>query len=248
MPPGIALVLLGAIALAVLRVLAAVFAPVVRIAFLPRTLCTRLIVLVVGVALAFGPLPAPPSLTLTGGFCAIALKWDLRTRPEHLAACHTSRDFHGYTSWLGGTQSVTRQPKELITAKPESKESATWPQPRASAATANLEFLQFPKPALDSDGAKTAPIESSPHRFAQEVVVPIEKRRVHVVLDAHHAFFIAWIDDLTRTVLAGINPKKGTFAGTSVANKHILTVFTQYTRWQFKVDVIFAERLCPKIS
>src|SRR5258708_36755004 len=104
MPPGIPLVLLGAIALAVLRVLAAVFAPVVRIAFLPRTLCTRLIVLVVGVALAFGPLPAPPSLTLTGGVCPITFKWDLRTPPEHLAPCHKTREFHGLTKRLDGRQ------------------------------------------------------------------------------------------------------------------------------------------------
>jgi len=56
--------LLLAVAFAVLRVRAAIFAPVIGIALAPRALCAFLVVVVVRVVLAFRSLPASPPLAL----------------------------------------------------------------------------------------------------------------------------------------------------------------------------------------
>ena len=82
------------------EVLAAIFAPVIGIAFAPRELGPYLVVLVIRVALALGLLPAPPTLTLTRGCRAVALLWNLRVRPEYSAACCTSNTFHETLSAL----------------------------------------------------------------------------------------------------------------------------------------------------
>ena len=55
-------------------------------ALAPGVVCPRLVVAVVGIALALGLLPAPPAFALTGRFRAVALLGNLGTRPKCLAA------------------------------------------------------------------------------------------------------------------------------------------------------------------
>lgn len=85
---------------------AAVFAPVVGIAFLPCALCACLVFFVIGVALALGLLRAPPTLALTRGRRTVALLWNLGSRPKLLAACCTSPAFHGQSPHMNCEGSV----------------------------------------------------------------------------------------------------------------------------------------------
>ena len=64
----------------------------------PGPLRTDLIGVVVGVGLELPLLPAPPALTLTGCQAAITLLWNLRTRPEGLAAGRAPPTLHGWVS------------------------------------------------------------------------------------------------------------------------------------------------------
>jgi hypothetical protein len=60
----------------------------------PGTLRPCLVLAIVGVARALGPLPAAPAFTLTGNLTAVTLPWNLRPRPECLVAARTSRALH----------------------------------------------------------------------------------------------------------------------------------------------------------
>ncbi len=71
----------------------------------PGPLRTDLIGVVVGVGLELPLLPASPALTLTGCQAAIRLLWNLRTRPEGLAAGRAPPTLHG---WSPHTKSAER--------------------------------------------------------------------------------------------------------------------------------------------
>lgn len=96
--PGIALALLRAIALLVVRMCAALLTPVLGVTFTPRALRLRLVVAVIGIALATLTLPATTSLALTGRRCAETLLGGLRTRMEGLATASALLALHGRLS------------------------------------------------------------------------------------------------------------------------------------------------------
>jgi hypothetical protein len=83
-----------AVALAIARVLSPVFPPVIAIPRCPRALGSRLVLAIVGIARALGPLPKPPPFTLAGDLSAVALLGNLRSWPERLAAGSTSPTLH----------------------------------------------------------------------------------------------------------------------------------------------------------
>lgn len=83
-----------AIALCIIRMGAAIVAPVVWIAIQPGPLRTTLVVPIVGVGLELGSLPLALSRTLAVGRRAIGLTGNLRATLEDLATVHTTLGHH----------------------------------------------------------------------------------------------------------------------------------------------------------
>jgi hypothetical protein len=90
----IAIALLPAITLGVLRVLAAIFLPVLGIALRPRTLGAPLVFTVVGVSVPLVLLPAPTPFSLAALGLTKALPRSLGFRHEHLPARSTAPLLH----------------------------------------------------------------------------------------------------------------------------------------------------------
>ena len=121
-PPGIALALQAAVALAVLRVRTPVRSPVTGMAFAPSALCPRLVIVILGVSLATPQLPASSSLSLTAWRCAETLLGRLRTRMEWLATASALRALHGRVS--------SEEPSTSVGDKPTANKSAAPPRER----------------------------------------------------------------------------------------------------------------------
>lgn len=90
----VAVTLLGAIALGILWMCFAVFAPVVGIAIAPGLLRARLIVLIVRISLPLEVLPFSASLALASARRTVSLLWVLGTWLKRLTARCTMLAFH----------------------------------------------------------------------------------------------------------------------------------------------------------
>jgi len=87
--------LLGAVALGVLRVLASIVPPIVRVALRPGLLHPLLVLAIVRIVLAPGCLPTPSPFTLAGGSGTKALLCNLRAWPKGGLARLALPEFHG---------------------------------------------------------------------------------------------------------------------------------------------------------
>ena len=78
----------------IIRMVAPVLAPVIRVTFLPRALCVPLVVTVIGIGAELLPLPLTLSSSLTCRRGAVGLMWCLRARFEQVAAANTGLECH----------------------------------------------------------------------------------------------------------------------------------------------------------